>query len=43
MDNKICVFDVLNRFKFMRKKAFKGHMVSLLLNFNLVWIDAIEH
>ncbi|XP_025096993.1 pre-mRNA-processing factor 17-like isoform X2 [Pomacea canaliculata] len=28
MDNKICVFDVLNRFKFMRKKAFKGHMVA---------------
>ncbi|KAK7492072.1 hypothetical protein BaRGS_00016736 [Batillaria attramentaria] len=28
MDNKICVFDVLNRFKFMRKKTFKGHMVA---------------
>ncbi|KAL8611364.1 pre-mRNA-processing factor 17 [Nucella lapillus] len=28
MDNKVCVFDVLNRFKFMRKKTFKGHMVA---------------
>ena len=28
MDNKVCVFDVLNRFKFMRKKTFKGHMVG---------------
>ncbi|XP_046581389.1 pre-mRNA-processing factor 17-like [Haliotis rubra] len=28
MDNKICVFNVLNRFKFMRKKTFTGHMVA---------------
>ena len=31
MDNKVCVFDVLNRFKFMRKKTFKGHMVCCQL------------
>ena len=31
MDNKVCVFDVLNRFKFMRKKTFKGHMVCNIL------------
>ena len=29
MDNKICVFNVLNRFKYMRKKTFTGHMVSV--------------
>ncbi|ESO89247.1 hypothetical protein LOTGIDRAFT_205766 [Lottia gigantea] len=28
MDNKICVFNVLNRFKYMRKKTFTGHMVA---------------
>ncbi|XP_050392096.2 pre-mRNA-processing factor 17 [Patella vulgata] len=28
MDNKICVFNVLNRFKYMRKKLFTGHMVA---------------
>ncbi|CAI9735967.1 pre-mRNA-processing factor 17 [Octopus vulgaris] len=28
MDNKICIFNVLNRFKFMKKKMFTGHMVS---------------
>ncbi|KAL5011018.1 hypothetical protein ScPMuIL_013323 [Solemya velum] len=28
MDNKICIFNVLNRFKFIRKKTFTGHMVA---------------
>ncbi|XP_064617286.1 pre-mRNA-processing factor 17-like isoform X2 [Liolophura sinensis] len=28
MDNQICIFNVLNRFKFMRKKRFTGHMVA---------------
>ncbi|KAL4233325.1 pre-mRNA-processing factor 17 [Mactra antiquata] len=28
MDNKICVFNVLNRFKYIRKKVFTGHMVA---------------
>ena len=28
MDNKICIFSALNRFKFHRKKEFKGHMVA---------------
>ena len=28
MDNQIVIFNVLNRFKFMRKKVFKGHMVA---------------
>lgn len=28
MDNKICIFNVLNRFKFMKKKTFTGHMVA---------------
>ncbi|XP_063403080.1 pre-mRNA-processing factor 17-like isoform X1 [Mytilus trossulus] len=28
MDNKICIFNVLNRFKYMRKKLFTGHMVA---------------
>ncbi|XP_064629751.1 pre-mRNA-processing factor 17-like [Lineus longissimus] len=28
MDNQIVIFNVLNRFKFMRKKTFKGHMVA---------------
>ena len=30
MDNQIVIFNVLNRFKYMRKKVFKGHMVSML-------------
>eukprot|EP00106_Octopus_bimaculoides_P004033 XP_014771475.1 PREDICTED: pre-mRNA-processing factor 17-like [Octopus bimaculoides] len=29
MDNKICIFNVLNRFKFMKKKMFTGHMVNI--------------
>ncbi|XP_023933476.1 pre-mRNA-processing factor 17 [Lingula anatina] len=28
MDNKVVIFNVLNRFKYMRKKVFKGHMVA---------------
>ncbi|CAL1538932.1 unnamed protein product [Lymnaea stagnalis] len=28
MDNKICVFNALNRMKFIRKKTFTGHMVA---------------
>ena len=28
MDNQIVIFNALNRFKFMRKKVFKGHMVA---------------
>ena len=28
MDNKIVIFNVLNRMKYMRKKIFKGHMVA---------------
>lgn len=28
MDNKISIFNVLNRFKYMRKKVFTGHMVA---------------
>lgn len=28
MDNQIIIFNVLNRFKMMRKKVFKGHMVA---------------
>ncbi|XP_061195826.1 pre-mRNA-processing factor 17-like [Saccostrea echinata] len=28
MDNKIIIFNVLNRFKYMRKKTFTGHMVA---------------
>ncbi|CAC5417594.1 CDC40 [Mytilus coruscus] len=28
MDNKICILNVLNRFKYMRKKLFTGHMVA---------------
>ncbi|CAG0900334.1 unnamed protein product [Cyprideis torosa] len=28
MDNKICIFSALNRFKFHQKKTFKGHMVA---------------
>lgn len=28
MDNKICVFNALNRMKFIRKKTFTGHMVG---------------
>ncbi len=28
MDNQIIIFNVLNRMKMMRKKVFKGHMVS---------------
>ncbi|KAK3096847.1 hypothetical protein FSP39_003913 [Pinctada imbricata] len=28
MDNKVCIFNVLNRFKYMRKKVFTGHMVA---------------
>lgn len=27
MDNQIVIFNAINRFKFMRKKTFKGHMV----------------
>lgn len=32
MDNKIIIFNVLNRFKYMRKKTFTGHMVCILLS-----------
>lgn len=32
MDNKIIIFNVLNRFKYMRKKTFTGHMVSILIS-----------
>ncbi|KAK2184267.1 hypothetical protein NP493_274g00018 [Ridgeia piscesae] len=28
MNNQIIIFNVLNRFKYMRKKVFKGHMVA---------------
>ncbi|CAG0923160.1 unnamed protein product [Notodromas monacha] len=28
MDNKIVIFSAINRFKFHRKKTFKGHMVA---------------
>ncbi|XP_074653887.1 pre-mRNA-processing factor 17-like [Tubulanus polymorphus] len=28
MNNQIVIFNVLNRFKYMRKKIFKGHMVA---------------
>ncbi|XP_060063227.1 pre-mRNA-processing factor 17-like [Ylistrum balloti] len=28
MDNKVSIFNVLNRFKYMRKKTFTGHMVA---------------
>lgn len=28
LDNKICIFSALNRFKMNRKKVFSGHMVS---------------
>ncbi|ESO06288.1 hypothetical protein HELRODRAFT_94015 [Helobdella robusta] len=28
MDNQIVIFNAINRFKFMRKKVFKGHMVA---------------
>lgn len=28
LDNKICIFSALNRFKMNRKKTFTGHMVS---------------
>lgn len=28
LDNKICIFSALNRFKMNRKKVFTGHMVS---------------
>uniref|UniRef100_A0A0L8HL56 Uncharacterized protein n=1 Tax=Octopus bimaculoides TaxID=37653 RepID=A0A0L8HL56_OCTBM len=30
MDNKICIFNVLNRFKFMKKKMFTGHMNNIV-------------
>ena len=30
MDNQVVIFNVLSRFKMMRKKVFKGHMVSVL-------------
>lgn len=32
MDNKIIIFNVLNRFKYMRKKTFTGHMVNTVLS-----------
>ena len=28
MDNQICIFNVLNRMKQMKKKIFKGHIVA---------------
>ncbi len=28
MDNKVVIFSAINRFKFHRKKTFKGHMVA---------------
>lgn len=43
MDNKIIIFNVLNRFKYMRKKIFIGYMVCILLfvKYDIVRSDQI--